>query len=222
MRSLLAGLLSIVLVAGCARSRQQQHAQASGEAPQVAILGDSVAHGAGDETGRGIAGNLVRQLNAVVSNLGINGARTTDVFRLLQTGAAKKAIANADAIVVSIGGNDLYGDSVARFLAAVWPALHMTRTLDRVAAIVTRLHTINPAARIYILGLFDPYRLPELDRQVAMWDSSLIARFADDADVDVVRIADLFAYTSRFSSVDHFHPGAAGYAAIATRIVSTW
>ena len=98
----------------------------------------------------------------------------------------------------------------------------MTPTLDRVAAIVTRLHTINPEARIYLLGLFDPYRLPELDRQVAIWDSSLIARFAEDADVDVVRIADLFIYTLRLSSLDHFHPGAAGYAAIATRIASTF
>ena len=222
MRSLVAGLISIALITGCARSRQQPHARAAGGLPQLAVLGDSVAHGAGDETGRGIAGNLAQQLNAHVSNLGINGARTTDVLRLLQTPAANKAISNADAVVVSIGGNDLYGDSVARLLAAVWPALHMTPTLDRVAAIVTRLHTINPAARIYLLGLFDPYRRPELDRQVAIWDSSLIARFADDADVDVVRIADLFTYTSRLSSLDHFHPGAAGYAAIATRIASTW
>ena len=222
MRSLLAGLISIALVAGCARGRQQPHAHTAGGVHRLAVVGDSVAHGAGDETGRGISGNLAQQLNAQVSNLGIDGARTPDVLRLLGTAAARQAIVSADAIVVSIGGNDLYGDSVARLLAAAWPALHMTPTLDRVAAIVTRLHKINPEARVYLLGLFDPYHLPELDRQVAIWDSSLIARFAEDADVDVVRIADLFIYTSRLSSLDHFHPGAAGYAAIAARIASTW
>ena len=222
MRSSLAGLSSIALIAGCARGRQQPHVHTAGATPQIVVVGDSVAHGAGDESGRGIAGNLAQQLHAAVSNLGINGARTKDVLRLLQTAAAKQAIAKADAIVVSIGGNDLYGDSLARLLAAVCPILHMTPTLDRVASIVPRLHTINPTARIYLLGLFDPYRLPNLDEQVAIWDSSLIARFAGDADVDVVRIVDLFAYTSRLSSLDHFHPGAAGYVAIAARIASTW
>lgn len=221
MRSILVGLLSVALIAGCARARQQPHAVAR-KAPHLVVIGDSVAHGAGDESSRGIAGNLAQQLDAVVSNLGMNGARTKDVLRLLQTAAANQAVSSADAIVLSIGGNDLYGDSIARLLAAVWPTLHMTPTLDRVAAIITRLHTINPEARIYLLGLFDPYRLPNLDEQVAIWDASLIARFAGDADVDVVRIADLFAYTSRLSSLDHFHPGAAGYAAIAARIASTW
>ena len=115
MRSCLAGLISIALIAGCARGRQQPHARAAGT-PRIVVVGDSVAHGAGDESGRGIAGNLVWQLNAVVSNLGINGARTTDVLRLLQTAAARQAISDADAVVLSIGGNDLYGDSIARFL----------------------------------------------------------------------------------------------------------
>jgi lysophospholipase L1-like esterase len=57
---------------------------------------------------------------------------------------------------------------------------------------------------------------------VARWDARLIARFADDRAVDVVRVADLFEYTARLSPVDHFHPGAAGYALIAARVASTW
>ncbi|HSP13388.1 MAG TPA: hypothetical protein VLV78_01400 [Thermoanaerobaculia bacterium] len=57
---------------------------------------------------------------------------------------------------------------------------------------------------------------------VASWDSQLIARFARDGSVDVVRIADLFAFTERLSSSDHFHPGAAGYALIAQRIAATF
>jgi len=101
MRSLLAGLISISLLAGCARGRQQPHARAAGRAPQLVVVGGSVAHVAGDESGRGIAGNLVQQLNAVVSNLGINGARTKAVLRLLQTAAGTQAI--SDAVVLSLG-----------------------------------------------------------------------------------------------------------------------
>src|SRR5207244_8043592 len=56
---------------------------------------------------------------------------------------------------------------------------------------------IYPAARVVLLGLYDPYRTRFLDEQVALWDSRLIARFARDPAVDVVRIADLLAYTAR-------------------------
>lgn len=191
-------------------------------ATHVTILGDSVAHGAGDESGRGIAGNLASLLGARVTDAGVNGARTLNVLRLLHTPGVRKAVATSDAVVVSIGGNDLYGDSLSRFLTVLWPQRAMTRTIDRITVIVARIRTLNPSARIYLLGRFDPYRTRFLDQQVASWDSRLIARFARDTTVDVVRIADLFAFAQRLSSLDHFHPGAVGYALIAQRIASTF
>lgn len=177
---------------------------------RVAILGDSVAHGAGDESGRGIAGNLDALLGGrhIVQNLGIDGARTWHVLRLLRQPVL------ADAFIVSIGGNDLYGDSLARLTTLVAPSLAMERAINRVAAIVATIHRANPAARIFLLGLYDPYRTPFLDEQVAHWDAKLIERFARDRAVDVVRIADVVTV----SPLDHFHPGAAGYAAIAARV----
>jgi lysophospholipase L1-like esterase len=215
MRNLLAAFACIALIAGCAR---EQRTQSRHRPSRVVVIGDSVAHGAGDETGRGIAGNLPGS----VSNLGINGARTIHVLHLLRTPAARGAIAAADAIVLSIGGNDLYGDSIARLMTLVWPQHAIARTIDRTALIVGKIRSINPDARIYVLGLFDPYRTQFLDRMVASWDSQLIARFADDTNIDVVRIADLFAFTDALSSIDHFHPSAAGYALIAQRIAATF
>jgi lysophospholipase L1-like esterase len=183
---------------------------------RVAILGDSVAHGAGDESGRGIAGHLDALLRGphVVQNLGIDGARTWQVLRLLRSGAARASLAACDAVVVSIGGNDLFGDAAARFTTLLAPSPAMDRTISRVAAIVREIHRVTPAARIVLLGLYDPYRTAFLDEQAAHWDARLIERFARDRGVDVVRIADVV----RLSPVDHFHPGAAGYAAIAARI----
>jgi lysophospholipase L1-like esterase len=180
---------------------------------RVAILGDSVAHGTGDESGRGIAGNLDALLGDkhVIENLGIDGARTWNVLALLRNGAA---IATCDAVVISIGGNDLFGDSVARLATLVAPSYAMDRAIARVAAIVAAIHRRNPATRVILLGLYDPYRRPFLDEQVAHWDARLIERFARDRAVDVVRIADVV----QLSPLDHFHPGAAGYAAIAARV----
>jgi lysophospholipase L1-like esterase len=183
---------------------------------RVAVVGDSVAHGAGDESGRGIAGNLDALLAGrhLMQNLGIDGARTGNVLRLLRTSAAQAKLAACDAIVVSIGGNDLYGDPVARLTTLLAPSLAMDRAVARIAGIVATIHRVNPSARVFLLGLYDPYRTPFLDEQVAHWDARLIERFARDRTVDVVRIADVVSV----SPIDHFHPGAAGYAAIAQRI----
>ena len=185
---------------------------------RVVILGDSVAHGAGDESGRGIAGNLDALLTGkhLVQNLGIDGARTWNVLRLLRGGAARATIAACDAVVISIGGNDLYGDSLARLTTLLAPAHAIDRTIARIAAIVATIHRLNPSTRVILLGLYDPYRTPFLDEQVAHWDAGLIERFARDRAVDVVRIADIV----RVSPLDHYHPGAAGYAAIAARVAS--
>ena len=186
----------------------------------IVILGDSVAHGAGDESGRGISGNL----GAI--NLAVNGSRTYDVAKILRGRVATSAVRTADAVVLSIGGNDLFGDRLAKLTSIVWPSMMMTRTIGRVDRIVGSIHRINPSARIYLLGLYNPYRNASLatflDRQVATWDSRLIAHFASQPNVDVIRIADLFAFAPRLSSIDHFHPGREGYALIAQRIAMTW
>lgn len=241
-RLLIAILLLAGVVAGSAIARRQQAHEVRRVAAartalddgvlRTVILGDSVARGAGDESGGdGITGALRGQLrshglpSATVANLGINGARTGDVRRLLARAAARSAVRTADVIVLSAGGNDLYGDSRARLLAAVLPDRSQARTLARVQRVVAALREVNPAARIYLLGLYNPYRHSPvgawIDRQVNHWDARLIARFAADRGVTVVRICDLLQRDDRISALDRFHPGAAGYAAIAERIASS-
>ena len=208
-----------------ARVADARHRIANG-ALRLVVLGDSVAHGAGDESGRGISGDLARLTGAHTSNLGINGARTKDVARLLGSNGAAAAVRVADAVVVSVGGNDLFGDRISKLESMLYPAMMMDRTIWRIDRLVRQIRELNPDTRVYLLGLYDPYRHSSLsaflDRQVALWDSRLIAHFAADSDVDVIRIADLFVYARRLSTVDHFHPGQEGYKLIAQRIAMTW
>jgi lysophospholipase L1-like esterase len=136
----------------------------------------------------------------------------------LKSRYAQNPLGIADAVIVSVGGNDLYGDSPSRALAMFCADCAMQLVLTRMQAVVHRIESINPSARIILLGLYDPYRRTFLDRQVNLWDSRLIARFADDRAVDVVRIADIFATHDLLSPHDHFHPSAIGYALIAARI----
>ena len=203
-------LALLVVALACAAPHQF-----SGGSRRILVIGDSVAHGAGDETGRGISGSLQQLRATTVANCGINGARTLDVLRAM----TKMPIESASVIVMSIGGNDLYGDSLARAMSVLWPSHAMRRTLARVSAIVNRIHARNAAARVILLGLYDPYRPNAfLDRAVNEWDSMLIERFASDRRVTVIRIVDLLERADRLSPIDHFHPSAAGYTLIAARI----
>jgi lysophospholipase L1-like esterase len=198
---------------------------------RVLVLGDSVAHGAGDETGVGIAGYLCEEIRhqtaspLIPTNLGLNGARTATVAALLKRQDARAKVAAADLIVISIGGNDLYGDSAAQILSRLLPSVQRLRTNLAVARLVESVQKMNPAARIYMLGLYNPYPKSShaswLDTQVNLWDGNLIRRLAGKNRVTVLRIADLLARPDRISPVDHFHPGSRGYRAIARRIAET-
>jgi len=187
---------------------------------RVVIVGDSVAHGVGDESGLGLAGHLDRELarlgivHAAPLDLAQGGSRTWNLSRVSVTGA--------DAIVVSIGGNDLYGDSRARLLFLLAPRLMMDVTLDRIDSIVSSLRRANRDAHIVLLGVYDPYGRADLDRDTSIWSSKLYARFASRRGVTVLPIADIFARSQHLSPLDHFHPSADGYARIARRIAESF
>jgi lysophospholipase L1-like esterase len=219
-------VLAVVVAAGAAVGAAGVAVGLKGEGPKgpavavqrpsaisLVVVGDSVAFGAGDESGAGgIAGRLKGR------NAGINGARTRNVKALLRTPAMRTTLANITDVVLSIGGNDLYGDSIARGFVTLAPGLAMRLTLMRVASIVRTLHETNPHLRIHLLGIYNPYGRRELDTLVAEWNSMLMCRFAGEPWVTFVPIADIFAPGGRLSPLDRFHPSADAYSRIARRI----
>ena len=192
----------------------------------VVVLGDSVAHGAGDEMGRGIAGALASITHAHVENLGINGARTANVLQQLKRADVRAAVKRAQLIVVSIGGNDLFGNQRERVCALVAPRVTSWFIAARVQRVIARVRRENPSAQIVLLGLYNPYRRTNigafLDQQIARWDGRIIARFARWHSLNVIRIADLLDTRAAISPIDRYHPSAAGYRAIAERIASAY
>jgi len=195
---------------------------------RVVVIGDSLAQGTGDESGKGIPGDLedeVRQRgvsSAEVKNYGVAGATTEDVGRRLQDDTIRNDVANADAVLLSVGANNVFQDPEARARAIRDRDAYAREILEQVAGIVAQIRAINPDAEILLLGGYNP--LPDhplssgINRYMKGWDKMLNKRFQSDALIDVVKTSDLIDGPQKLSPIDHFHPGAAAYRDIAKRI----
>ena len=191
------------------------------------VLGDSLGRGAGDPTGLGIAGRLDAELGRrgikarETVNIAVNGAKTADLLRQLERPNVRHLLSEANVIVVSIGGNDLWGGSDWRNAPPPDPAAVMDEVLDRVERVVTIVRNASPNARIFLVGLYNPFRdAPfgaRLTPLVTQWNARLIQRFSADSNVSVLQTADIFSHRDRLA-VDRFHPGGEGYELIARRI----
>ncbi|MDQ6801862.1 MAG: GDSL-type esterase/lipase family protein [Acidobacteriota bacterium] len=194
------------------------------------ILGDSLARGTGDESGLGIGGRLVDELRRRkidtknIVNLAINGSRTADLLQQMESHNVQVVLAEANVVIVSIGGNDLWGDNW-RNAPPRDPQAVIGGVIDHIARIVDRVRTVNPHARIYIIGLYNPFASMPYARVLSSlvndWNAKLVERFAKDSNLVVVQTSDLFAWRDRLS-MDRFHPAAEGYALIARRIADTF
>lgn len=191
------------------------------------IIGDSLARGTGDTAGLGIGGRLDQELkrrnikaNRTV-NIAVNGARTADLLRQVESHNVQTILSQSNVIIISIGGNDLWGGSDLRTARPANPEGTMNGVLERMVKVVSSVRAVNPRARIFIIGLYNPFASTPMGKAltplVSKWNAKLIDRFSDDANIVVVQTSDLFQAHDRLS-FDRFHPGDEGYALIARRI----
>jgi lysophospholipase L1-like esterase len=195
------------------------------------ILGDSLARGQGDDTGLGIGGRLVDDLKKAhvpvqpAVNIAVNGAITKDLEAQLDSRSVQTLIAQSNVIVISIGGNDLWGGAEGlRRTPRKNPEKVMNATLDALDRIVKKVRGANPKARIFIVGLYNPFVTAPfgslLSVLVNKWNGMEFDRFAGDPNVTIVETSDLFSHRARLS-LDNFHPNDEGYELIARRIAES-
>jgi lysophospholipase L1-like esterase len=197
----------------------------------VVLLGDSLARGTGDEMGLGIGGHLEEVLRrdrsetVEIVNLAVNGATTEYLLGSFEQRNVAGLIGRASHLVISIGGNDFFGEA-GRFGVPENPPEDpeaLIGTLqDRIESVVDRVREINGEATIFLIGLYNPFRTIEqgedLSPMVSQWNSALQRRFERDAAVVIVQTSDLFLERDRLSA-DRFHPNAEAYRLIARRIL---
>ena len=191
------------------------------------ILGDSLARGAGDPSGLGIAGRLDAELKRRnirarrTYNVAVNGARTNDLLQVLERPNVQRLLRESNTIIVSIGGNDLWGGNDWRNAAPPDPDAVMGDVLTRIESAVEKIRAANPKARIFFVGLYNPFVASPQGRMLSAlvnrWNARLLQHFGNDPDFTIVQTADLFTHHDRLA-LDRFHPSGEGYELVARRI----
>lgn len=223
---------------------EQGREQASRELPplpdelKITAIGDSLAKGTGDNTGSGFVRRSIQILNdggrksELLNNLAINGLTTETLLPKLEEKGVQYALQQADLILLSIGGNDLFQgsgiiESAKSGLEGLDPKQLMQavpQASQRLKEILKQLRVINPDARVIYVGLYHPFGdLKELllpgNVAVSTWNYAAQQVVNSDPNMMMVPTFDLFqGKLDVYLSSDHFHPNGEGYEAIAKRI----
>ena len=120
---------------------------------RILVVGDSLAKGTGDETGKGFGVNVLEDFRkkgrAEITNLAVNGMESPEVLALVESANVRALAAGASLILVSVGGNDL-SHSITRGAAPtdVAEAVAASRTsyAQNLRAILATLREANPTA----------------------------------------------------------------------------
>src|SRR5206468_11632076 len=107
-------------------------------------------------------------------------------------------LAQSNVIIVSIGGNDLWGGTDWRTAPPRDPDAVMQTVITRIDGIVKIIRGVNPKGRVFIVGLYNPFAAtpfgPQLTALVNRWNAKLIDHFSNDINVTIVETSDLFSH----------------------------
>jgi lysophospholipase L1-like esterase len=196
------------------------------------VLGDSLARGTGDETGKGYASYVLESVKKAgatdMANLAVDGAESSDVARVLESENVGRLAASADWILLSAGGNDLSHAVPREAGMPASPLDAITAARSRYAGnlrhILSRLREVNPRAPVYVLGLYDPFTEEASKTRIGSsiilsWNSLIEETALAFPQVLVVPTFDLFYGRPDRLGADHFHPNGKGHQVIAQRII---
>ncbi len=198
---------------------------------RILVVGDSLAKGTGDETGKGFALDVLDAYRAKgkaeITNLAVNGMESPEIRDVVESPNVKALAARANLILVSAGGNDL-SHGATRGAAPTDVAGAVTASRERYAknlrGILAALRDANPDARICVLGLYDPFGDDRVGGRlgasvVLQWNELIAETALAFPNVVVIPTFDLFQGRPDRLSADHYHPNAAAYEEIAKRVL---
>ena len=212
-----------------------------GELSEINIVsvGDSLTRGTGDETGSGYVRRTMAKLKEVqdkpvtlINNLAVNGLHTDELAERLTNESTGYIIKQANVILLTIGGNDLFQGAVNGLSGLDELDLDTLQAkadegIASLQRVLTQLREWNSDALIVYVGLYNPFadlkEMYEIGNTVFRnWNNKAAALLNQDSNMLLIPTHDLFEKNiGTYLSSDHFHPNGMGYDAIATRIVQS-
>lgn len=194
-------------------------------------LGDSLTAGIGDNTKQGYVGHVKSLFetgdNKVkLINLGVRGHDTTKLLKKLKDPAVQNAVAHADVIFMTIGGNDIIKVVKKNLLHLEMPLFQKQEKVytEKLSEVLATVRALNQNSKIYYVGLFNPFyeafpEIEEMNEIVESWNESSIQVLKNYPNTDYIPIVDLFEQnTMSLLAHDYFHPNDEGYKLIGERI----
>lgn len=201
-------------------------------AVSIVAIGDSLTRGTGDVSGKGYVGLVTSQLKkdlspleVFVSNLGINGQTSAGLLQQLVQPNIGRQLSEADIILMTIGGNDLFQQGETLFAMNLADIEQLkTQYIDHLQQIFTKIREYNPEAAVFILGLYNPFiELEDSDATntvVREWNYATETLTGKFDKIVFVPTFDLFQLSvNDYLYSDHFHPNQEGYQLISDRLV---
>ncbi len=198
----------------------------------LVALGDSLTRGTGDETGKGYVGTVAEELEKKfdqkinVQNLGIKGLVSDQLVEQIKEQEVRRQIGAADAILMTIGGNDLFQQGGTLFnLNQETISEIKTNYIMNVDEIFQEIRQINASAPLFIVGLYNPFievdENGEMNAIVRQWNYDTAEAMASYENSVFVPTFDLFQLSvNDYLYSDKFHPNSAGYRLMAERIAA--
>jgi lysophospholipase L1-like esterase len=200
---------------------------------RILVLGDSLARGTGDQTGKGFGVDVLQAYRkrgaAEMTNLGVGGSESPGVRTLAESATVRARAAEADLILLSVGGNDLsHAASAFADRSATGLADSVSKARDRyvenLRGTLRTLRAANPTAPILVVGLYDPFSGEpgpgRLGSSVILQWNTLAAETAlGFPGVTVVPTFDIFQGRPDRLAADRYHPNREGYRLIAERML---
>jgi lysophospholipase L1-like esterase len=198
----------------------------------VLALGDSLTRGTGDTSGQGYVTYMMDELNSKddesinLSNLAVGGYTSKELLNQVQQTEIQRQIAQAETILMTIGGNDLFRGGQALFEFSTADIEESKQSyMENLESIYTSIRDVNPEATVYHIGLYNPFS--ELDNgndtssMVREWNFDSAKMAANFNSIVYVPSYDLFQLNvENYLYSDQFHPNNKGYELIGDRLIS--
>lgn len=200
----------------------------------IASIGDSLTKGVGDETKRGGYTSLLEEKlqlekgikSVTLYNYGVKGHKTTDLLNRIQDDEVQQGIADADIIIITIGGNDIMKivkENLFDLSLDVFKK-EQTKYEIRLQKVLENIRQYNSEGEIILVGLYNPFGWfidlsPEINTIVDNWNEGSKDILSEFDHTQFVVVDDVFNDADEnLLSEDEFHPNAKGYELMSERI----